>query len=370
VDFTPTETQQAVAEAAARVLGHARPGQPGCDQALWKELGQVGLLGLALPGWLGGDGLSVLEVAALLTEVGQRAATVPALATLMLGVLPLVRCGDRDLQQALLPGVAAGDTLLTAALREPSDPLPAVPATTAHLGGGPGTVSGVKIGVPYAAVASHVLVPVSITTGSPAPAHGTSPEATGIVLVDPAADGVALHRTPTSSHSGEYTLRLDRAPISHVLTAGPGSRAVTDLYQLAVAGACSLADGALAAALELTTAHIGSRQQFGRPLAAFQAVAQQIADIYILARTLRLATVSGCWRLHDGRDAGCDLAVAGYWLAEHAPAALRACHHLHGGLGMDVSYPLHRYSALVKDLVWFVGGADSRLDALATQVCG
>jgi hypothetical protein len=382
VDFTPTETQQAVAQAAAHALdqpghgqarhgqagyGQAGDGQAGYDQALWKELAQAGLLALALPDWLGGDGLSVLDVAALLTEVGRRAAPVPALATLMLGVLPVVRCGDRAVQQAVLPGVAAGETLLTAALREPSEPLPTVPATTARLGAGPGTVSGVKVGVPHAAAARYILVPASLSPGPAGPGH---PPPTAIVVIDPAGAGVTLHRTPTSGDGAEYTVQLDRAPVSHVLVAGPGGDPVSDLYQLAIAGACSLADGALAAALELTTAHTGSRQQFGRPLAAFQAVAQQLADVYIQARTLHLATVSACWRLHTGRDAGRDLAVAGYWLAEHAPAALRACHHLHGGLGMDASYPLHRYSALVKDLGRFTGGADYRLDALASQVSG
>jgi 3-oxo-4-pregnene-20-carboxyl-CoA dehydrogenase alpha subunit len=93
-------------------------------------------------------------------------------------------------------------------------------------------------------------------------------------------------------------------------------------------------------------------------------VAQQIADVYIAARTLHLATLSSCWRLDTGREAGPDLDVAAYWLAQEAPVALRTCHHLHGGIGMDISYPLHRYSALVKDLVRFVGGADYGLDRL------
>ena len=86
---------------------------------------------------------------------------------------------------------------------------------------------------------------------------------------------------------------------------------MADLYQLAVAGACAVADGAVAAALAMTTAHVGSRQQFGRPLAAFQAVAQQVADVYITARTLHLAALSGCWRLAAGLDAGGDLGRGG-----------------------------------------------------------
>jgi len=366
-----SQTQQAVAEAAAHVLGgHARgraPGQRGqygqsgppagqddsYDRALWKELAQAGLLGLAVPGSLGGEGLGVAETAVLLTEAGRAAAGVPALATLAMGVLPVTRWGSSEQQRALLGGVAAGDTLLTAAVREPSEPVPTVPATTLRGVAGGGTVSGVKIGVPHAAAANWILVPASLGPGGAA-----------IAVVGASAPGVTLRRTPSSSATPEYTVRLDEAPAAHVLA---GDDAVADLYRLTAAGACCVADGALAAALALTTEHIRSRQQFGRPLATFQAVAQQIADIAIASRTLHLATVSACWRLDTGRAAGSDTDVAAYWLAAEAPAAMRACHHLHGGTGMDVSYPLHAYSALVKDLVTLVGGADYRLGLLGDR---
>jgi alkylation response protein AidB-like acyl-CoA dehydrogenase len=362
VDFTLEETQQAVERLAAEVLGAGRPQASaapggrqgdGYDSALWKELGQAGLLSLALPAELGGDGLGVLDVAVLLTEVGRRAAPVPALATLALGVLPVVRWGDHDLKKTLLAGVAAGDTVLTAAVREPADVMPARPATTAALGPATGTVSGVKVGVPYAAAADWILVPASLPAGG-----------TGVVIVRASAGGVSLLRTPSATGQPEYTLRLDKAPVADVLGSDFGGGPVIDMYRLAAAGACCLADGALSGALALTTAHVASRQQFGRPLAAFQAVAQQIADVYIASRTLHLATLSACWRLHEGLDAAGDLDVAAYWLAEQAPAALMTCHHLHGGLGMDASYPLHRYSSLVRDLVRFVGGAEYRLDRL------
>jgi 3-oxo-4-pregnene-20-carboxyl-CoA dehydrogenase alpha subunit len=172
---------------------------------------------------------------------------------------------------------------------------------------------------------------------------------------------VSCQRTYSSSGLPEYTLGLDRAPVVAVLD---GCDAST-LYHLAVAGACAVADGALAAALTLTTAHVRGREQFGRPLATFQAVAQQIADVYLAARTLHLATMSACWRLDSGRDAGQDTDVAAYWVTEYGPPALRTCHHLHGGLGMDISYPLSRYSALMTDLVRFLGGAADRLDRLS-----
>jgi alkylation response protein AidB-like acyl-CoA dehydrogenase len=329
MDFTLGEREQAVADLAAEVLGGEDP---------WQELAGAGLLAL------GGDELDVLEVAVLLTEIGRRAApdSLKALATLMTGALPVARWGGEGLRRAWLPGVAAGALGLTAALREPSDPEPDPPRTLVT----DGTVSGTKVGVPYAGQASRILVPVS----------------SGVVLVDPGGDGVRLTRTPSSTGQPEYTLRLDHAPVAGVL--GPAERA-RDLYQLAVAGACALADGALAGALALTRDHIVTRQQFGRPLAEFQAVSQQIADVYMASQTLHLATLSACWRLAEGRDAAADLDVAAYWCAEHAPRTVRICHHLHGGLGMDVTYPLHRYSSLVSDLIRFLGGADYRLERLA-----
>jgi hypothetical protein len=319
---------------------------------LWKELARSGLLALSLPADLGGDGLGVLETATLLTEVGRRAAPVPALATLMTGVLPIVRWGNGDLQRALLPAAGAGELILTAAIREPSDPLPRVPA--ALVAGG--TVSGTKVGVPYCAEAGRVLLPVSFDPG------GGPDDRTGVVIIDPAADGAHVTRTWSAAGSPEYTLRLDHAPVEHVLG---GSDCLQDLCQLAVAGACCLADGALAAALELTRRHVAARQQFGRPLAAFQAVAQQIADVYIASRTLHLATLSSCWRLDTGRDAGGELGVAGYWCADQAPRSVRTCHHLHGGTGMDTTYPLHHFSALISDLVRLLGGADYQLERQA-----
>ena len=352
MDFSLTESQQEIARLAGQLLdeGKADP---------WKELARTGLLALSLPADLGGDGLGVLETAVLLTETGRRAAPVPALATLMTGVLPVVRWGSVEVRRALLPTAAAGEMILTAGIREPSHPMPADPATTVAEGPGPvSTVSGTKVGVPYCAQAGRVLLPVTFAPGGIPPGKGR----TGVVIIDPAADGVRVISTPSAGGGPEYTLRLDRVPVEHVLG---GSDCLTDLYQLAVAGACCLADGALSGALTLTRDHVAARTQFGRPLAAFQAVAQQIADVYIASRTLHLAAVSACWLLDEGRDASGELGVAGYWCAEQAPRSVRTCHHLHGGTGMDVTYPLHRLSALVSDLVRFLGGAEYQLERLS-----
>jgi len=333
MDFALGERQQAVADLAAEVLGVDRP--RAADP--WKELARAGLLDVSPP-----DGLGVLEVAVLLTEIGKRAPSTQALVTLMTGALPLARWGRPD----LLPAVASGELLLTAALREP----PQGPATSVT----DGTISGLKIGVPYAEQSRLLLVP-ALTDSMIMNSFGQIAPQTvhdhGVALVRPGAEGVSLTRTPSSSGEPEYAVRLDRAPVEGMLG---GADCATDLYQLAIAGACALADGTVAGALALTRDHVASREQFGRPLAAFQAVSQQIADVYIASRTMHLAALSACWRLAEGRDAAADLAVAGYWCAEQAPRSVRLCHHLHGGIGMDVTYPLHRFSSLIADLTRYL----------------
>ncbi|MQA83863.1 MAG: acyl-CoA dehydrogenase [Streptosporangiales bacterium] len=364
MDFTLDETQGAVAGLAAEVLrrevdyGRAErslAGGPGYDETLWKAMAHAGLLALAVPEDLGGEGLGVLETALVLAEVGRHAAAVPALATLGLGVLPLSRLGTGEQRGELLPPVVEGDAVLTAALNEPSSPLSATPATTAREADGGYLVGGVKVGVPYATSAHRILVPAMV-----------EPSGTGVLLVDPKAAGVDLRRTPTSSGAPEYRIRLDDAwvPAADLLGGDTTGAVAAGLRRLAVAGGCAVADGALDGALALTAAHVRTREQFGRPLAAFQAVAQQVADVYVTARTLHLAAWSACWRLAAGRDTDGDLDVAALWAAEQATSALHTCHHLHGGLGMDASYPLHRHYSLVKDLARFLGGVEASLDRL------
>lgn len=334
MEFGLDETQRAVADLAADVLG--RGDEP---DAAWRAMAKTGLLGLALPESLGGDGLGALAVSLVLTEVGRHAVAVPAMATLAMGVLPIVAFGTRQQQENLLPPVADGDRVFTTAINEIGDALPATPGTAFD----GSTVAGTKIGVPFAETAHRILV----TTDS------------GVVLVDPAAPGVTLDRMSTSGDLPEYRVRLVDVPAERL---GDGT---SSLIPFAVAGACAVGDGLLAGALDLTAKHIRTREQFGRPLAAFQAVAQQIADVYVAARTLRLATRSACWRLDAGRSAGDDLAVAAYWLAEELLPAMHTCHHLHGGLGVDVTYPMHRYYSQAKDVTRFLGGADARLEAVA-----
>lgn len=330
-NFELDDAQQSIVRLADEVLSDSE----GTPERLWKALGQSGLLGLAVPERWGGAGLGAMAIGVLLTEIGRRAARVPAWSTLSLGVLPVARAGSPAQQRELLSGVLEG-RVLTAALGVP------LPVTDGW------RITGACGPVPDADAAHRVLVPVRVRGGGPT-----------VALIDPAAPGVTLLRTPTSAGTDEFMLRLEDA------AAEPLGDAEADLRRFAVAGACALGDGALAGALQLTADHVRDRQQFGRPLATFQAVAQQIADVYIAARTMHLAALAASWSAEVGQDA--DGWTGAYWLSSAVLPALRTCHHLHGGLGLVADYPLHRHTALVRDLVRHLGGTEYCLQQLGAH---
>src|SRR5258705_7392437 len=303
VDFTPDPEQQAVADVVTSVLDR--------DNS-WDALVAGGVTAFAVPERLGGDGLGLSEVATALTEVGRHGTVSPALATLGLGTVVLLELASDAQQDRYLAGVAKG-SVLTAALNEPGAPLPDRPATTYS----DGKLNGTKIAVPYAGQAEWIVV----TTDS------------AVVVVSPQADGVQLTQTPTSNSGDEYTVTFSDVEADGVLEDGKVHR----VNQLALAAIGAYASGLVAGALRLTADYVANRQQFGKPLSTFQTVAAQLAEVYIASRTLTLAATWVVWRLSEGRCADDDLAVRGYGLAAPGPPVMQICHHLHGGMGMDIA---------------------------------
>ncbi|AHD22553.1 acyl-CoA dehydrogenase [Rhodococcus pyridinivorans SB3094] len=343
MDFARDETQEEIAGVAAGLLKRGLT-----DDALWAALADADLLSLALPERLGGSGFGLGEVATVLTEIGRGAAQTPALATLGLGVLPILALASEQQQDDLLAGVAEG-AVLTAALGEPGRAFPEQPAATAVATDGGHAVTGSFVAVPYADRARVVLLPTDA----------------GVVAVAPDAVGMTLRSSPTSTGSPEFSVRADGAV--GVLLTESGTDAVATLHRIALAAVAAFADGLLSGATELTAKHVSERHQFGKPLATFQAVAQQIADVYVTARTLHVAALSSVWRLAEGLDAADDLDITAYWIAAELPPAMRVLHHLHGGVGVDETYPLHKYSSTAKDLARLLGGASYRLDLVGAR---
>jgi 3-oxo-4-pregnene-20-carboxyl-CoA dehydrogenase alpha subunit len=335
VDFSPDEGQQAVADVVTSVLER--------DNS-WDALVAGGVTALAVPERVGGDGVGLPELATALTEIGRHGTTGPALGVLGATAVLLDLASDAQ-QDRFLAGIGKG-SIVAPALNETGAALPDKP--TVKLAGG--KLNGTKIGVPYAAQADWVVVTAD----------------TGVVVVSPKADGVQLTQTPTANHSDEYAVTFTDVVVSDDdVLAGA---AATRVNQLVLASIGAFASGVVAGALRLTADYVANREQFGKPLSTFQTVAAQLAEVYIASRTLTLAATSVVWRLSEGLDADEDLDVLGYWLASQAPPVMQLCHHLHGGMGMDIAYPMDRYYSTIKDLTRLLGGPSHRLD-LVGELC-
>lgn len=330
MDFTPNPEQQAVADVVTSVLERDNT---------WDALVSGGVAALGVPDRLGGDGLGLPELSTALTEIGRHGTTGPALATVGLGLVSLLDLASEAQQDRYLSGVAGG-AVLSAALNEPGQSLPERPATNFA----EGKLNGTKIGVPYAETAKWLVV----TTDN------------AVVVVSPAADGVTITKTPTSNGSDEYAVTFADVAVdaADVLDGASAHR----VNQLALAVTGAFAAGLVAGALRLTADYVATREQFGRPLSTFQTVAAQLSEVYIASRTISLLSTSALWRLSEGLDADEDLDILGYWLTSQAAPAMRLCHHLHGGMGMDITYPMDRYYSSIKDLTRLLGGPSHRLD--------
>nr|WP_179503722.1 acyl-CoA dehydrogenase [Nocardioides daedukensis] len=323
------------------------------EDLTWSQLASAGVLGLAVPEFLGGEGLGLAELSVVLERLGARASDLPAWETLVAGTLTIATAGTPDQQKRLLDGVDSGSTVIAIALREPGQAFPAQPQAVVTGSGEALVLNGTKLGVTHVDDAAHLLV-LATYDGNPA-----------VAVVDPRRDGITLRASRSSTGAVQHSIDFNDVSVEllgedHVLAA----RLLVEHSQVGIA---LLGAGLVAGARDLTAGYLKERTQFGRKLAEFQAVAQQIAEVYITSRLLTLAAQNAAWRVSEGLPAADDLAVATYWLTEDGLVALHTCHHLHGGMGVDETYPLHHYYSQLSDLAHAVGGAGQALDSVVVE---
>ena len=365
MDFAYTEEQQEVLDLAAKILREGatperqkeieRGEGPRFDRALWEQLAEAGLLGVAISEAYGGAGLGFLEVAGIVEQVGRTTAPVPVLETVVLGALPVAEFGSPEQKQRWLPRVASGEAILTAALVEPEGE-PGSPRTLAAAEAGGFRLTGTKICVPAGTIADAVLVPAATGDGS-----------ASVFLIDPKAEGVSVEPLDTTSGQPEACLGLEGvvAGPGDVLGApGSGAAIVAWITERATAALASLTLGVCEEALRMTAEYAKTRKQFDQPIAMFQAVGQRAADAYIDTEGIRLTALQAAWRIAAGLPAERQVAVAKLWAAEAGHRVVHTAQHLHGGIGVDRDYPLHRYFLYAKQSELTLGGATQQLRRL------
>jgi acyl-CoA dehydrogenase len=362
VNFALTEEQTAVHDLAEQIftgtvtvdrVKEVEASDDRIDRALWRELADANLLGIALPEEHGGSGLGLTETALVLEQQGRVVAPVPYWATVVCGALPVVAFGTPAQQQALLPGVAAGEVFLSAALAEPGVNDPTAPGTVAVADGDRWRIDGVKPAVPAGHLADRILVPA------------TTPDGPAVFLVDPTNPGVTRERAVTT----------DRGIVAHCTFAGApaerlggdahrGERVLAALVDRALVGLCALQLGVCEAAVRQAAEYTSGRFQFGKPLSAFQGSQIRGADAYIDTEAIRVTMLQAAWMLDTGRAATADVLVAKWWAAEAGQRVVHHVQHLHGGMGADIEYPVHRYFLWGKQIEDTLGGASATLARL------
>ena len=362
MDFALTEEQNELRELARKILEDratdarlreiARSDER-IDRELWRELARANLLGVAVAEQYGGSDFGLLALYVLLEEIGRAVAPVPAVATLVLGALPIAQFGSAEQKQRLLPGVVEGERFLTAALAEDGVEGPVAAATSARRDGGGWRLDGTCICVPNAHVAERILVPARTGEGE-----------VGVFLLDPRARGVELVPQETTNGEPHFQLALDGAAVEATDLLGElarGAEIASWLAARATLALCALQLGISDRALQMTAEYTRTRKQFDRPIGSFQAVHQRAADAYIHVEAMRLSLWQAAFRLDRGELAAREVAVAKYWAAEGGQYVGYAAQHLHGGIGVDIDYPLHRYYIWAKQVELTLGSAAQQL---------
>jgi alkylation response protein AidB-like acyl-CoA dehydrogenase len=326
------------------------------DRSLWTDLAEAGVLSAALPMNVGGAGYGLLEQCAVLVELGRTVAPVPYLASIVMGASAVAEFGTPRQRDRWARPAATGELVLTAALSEEvGDEL----TSTAILVDGDWRLTGVKTTVPAGPVSDLLIVPAN--TG-----HGVT-----VFLVTPADRGVTVRRQEIVDGDSEALVELDDVALDgdRVLgEIGAGQRIADWVCTRATVGLCASQLGVTERALELTARYASERVQFERPIGTFQAVAQRLADGYVDVEAIRLTLWQAAWRLGQGLPAGTEVATAKFWAADGGHRVAHTAVHVHGGVGIDKDYPLHRYFVATKRNELSLGGATAQLRRIGSTL--
>lgn len=346
MDFSLTPDQEALRDLARRIIGDTCTAEhlkaisateSATDLALWRALGDAGLIAIGVPEAAGGGGYGWLEAAIVLGEVGRVAAPLPGLAVIALAAPALATV--HDAHPELLDGVFTGERVVTAAIHEPQgDPF----APTASVIDG--RLTGTKVCVSHGLLAARFVVTAS----------------DGLYAVEADASGVTVVRQDTTSGVPDALVTFDDAPAVRI---GGADEAVA-LLQRGQSAACVMVAASCQTALTLTAEYARSRHQFDRPIASFQAVSQRAGDAYIDTEAVRLTAWQAAWRLDQGLPSNEALLTAKFWAAEGGWRVMHAAHHIHGGVGVDRDYPLHQHFLNHKQLELQLGSATPSLQRL------
>lgn len=330
------------------------------DPALWQQLAEAGLLGVAIDEAYGGMGFGFTELALLIEEVGRCIAPLPAIVHLASAALAIQRFGSAAQKERWLPAACSGQGMLSAALVEELNENPQQPCTTtAHAEDGGYCLKGVKYGVPFAVRADRILLAAASSAG------------VVVLLLDPGLPGVKLEAMKVTTYEPQYQLALDAVLVDAAdVLAGParGAAVMDWIAQHTSAALCAHQLGVTDQMMRMTASYTGERKQFGVPIATFQAVGHRAANCFIDVESLRLNTYQAVSRLDSELEATTEVQIAKIWAGDCGHRVSYAAQHLHGGMGIDRDYPLWRFCLWARHNEMTLGSSARQLAELGQRI--
>ncbi|WP_460359225.1 acyl-CoA dehydrogenase family protein [Mycobacterium sp. ZZG] len=340
-----TITESVVTPEHQRALDALTPDAGGrFDRELWGKLIDADILSTTAPEALGGGGFGVLEEVAVLVALGRQLAAVPYLESVVLAAGALARFGSEPLQQEWAAPAIRGEKVLTVALDGEMGEGP----VRAQASADGVSLTGTRTQVAFGVNADAFLVPAETDSG------------TAVFLVSSTDDGVTVTALDTTGHGSVAALQLQGVGVGNDRRVG-GPEVLDWLITRHGLARSAYQLGVLERALEMTASYAREREQFDRPIGSFQAVSSRLADGYIDIKGLRLTLTQAAWRLSEDLPADIDVASAAFWAAEAGHRVAHTAVHVHGGVGIDVDHPVHRYFLAAKQTEFAVGGATGQL---------
>jgi alkylation response protein AidB-like acyl-CoA dehydrogenase len=270
--------------------------------------------------------------------------------------LPLLTLSDDPVVSALLDDVATGKKLITTALIEPGNENPFMPSATALVHNGNWYVSGVKHCVPYARESQDVLL------------FARKGKDLWAGLVNLKGSGSMITEQHCTTQEPQYTLTMEQAVAHHLCQGAAAEALLKAVVAMTTVAYCSMAIGVAEKMTRISADYTSQREQFGVPVATFQAVAHRLASCYIDTECLRIMTQQAASDVSQGLYDSDAIAMAKVWCGDVMHRVSQAAQHVHGGTGIDRDYPLFRYCLWAKYLELVLGNSRIHMASLADRL--
>jgi 3-oxocholest-4-en-26-oyl-CoA dehydrogenase beta subunit len=341
--------------------------QIGYSPGLWKQMADLGWMGLVLPEEYGGFGMSFVDLSVLIEEMGRACLPGPFFSTVVLGALPILEAGNEKQQKAFLPRIAKGEAIFTLAIAEETA---RYDATSVHLKaipvGNNYVLNGLKMFVPYAHVADYLLC-AARTDDEGLPGHGIT-----VFIVDAKSPGISSVVLRSIANDKLCEVQFEDVIVAKENILGrlnTGWPLIEKAIERAAAANCCDMSGSLQRVLEMTVAYAKDRVVSAGPIGSFQAIQHHCANMAMDVYGTMLSAYQAAWKISESMPCSWEVATAKAWASQACPRVIALAHQIHGAIGTTMDHDLHFYTRRTKAAESAFGDTDFYQWKVARQMC-